>query len=426
MHANVSKSKKTLQKKMLVLSTVWPEPNATAAGIRMLQLLHLFLSEGHSIVFASTAAPSSASFDLQSSGIVTRSIRLNCASFDAFVQELAPQVVLFDRFATEEQFGWRVAKHCPRALRILDTEDLHCLRRARASALKMGKTFSPSDLFTETAFREIASIKRCDLSLIISSFEMDLLKKHFELSEKHLHYLPFLIRPLTQKEQRGLPQFSERRHFVTIGSFRHAPNWDSVLYLKQAVWPLLRKELPEAELHVYGSYPTEKAVQLTQSNEGFYVKGWAKDAETVLRNARVCLAPLRFGAGLKGKFLQAMQCGLPSVTTAIGAEGMQGSSTWAGVVAEDPSALASGAKKLYTEAPFWQQAQEKGFEILKSHFDEKAFVSGFLAKITDLQKDIKTGKETDFYNAMLAYHSLRSAEFMARWIEEKNSGPSVD
>ena len=97
----------------------------------MLQLIDLFQAQDVEITFASTAGSSEYSTDLSRMRISVVSIELNSNSFNAFLEQLQPEIVLFDRFVTEEQFGWRVAETCPNALRILDTEDLHFLRKAR-------------------------------------------------------------------------------------------------------------------------------------------------------------------------------------------------------------------------------------------------------------------------------------------------------
>ena len=163
-----------LKKQLLIIGAVWPEPNSTAAGTRMLQLIRLFLAAQYRITFASASAESSHRFPLEDLEVTLQNIELNHTSFDVFVEKLKPDTVLFDRFVMEEQFGWRVAKKCPEALRILDTEDLHCLRSARQQAVKAQKTFELTDLHSDIAFREIASIYRCDRSLMISPFEMEL------------------------------------------------------------------------------------------------------------------------------------------------------------------------------------------------------------------------------------------------------------
>ena len=175
--------------KVLVLGYVWPEPNSSAAGSHMLSLLTLFVQQGWQVTFASPAQQGEHKVDLTNLGITEQTVALNCSSFDEFIGELNPNVVMFDRFMLEEQFAWRVAKHCPDALRILDTEDLHSLRHARHQALKQNRTLTPADLNNDLAKREIAAIFRCDLSLIISDYELELLKNHYSVPEHILLHL---------------------------------------------------------------------------------------------------------------------------------------------------------------------------------------------------------------------------------------------
>jgi len=177
---------------LLIIGHTFPEPTTTAAGTRMAQLIEMFQKEGYAITFASTASISEKSLDLAALGVVLERLILNDPSFDVFIKTLRPTLVLFDRFITEEQFGWRVAECCPEAFRILDTEDLHFLRNARQKALKETGDAKNAGLFTDASKREVASILRCDLSLIISEFEMELLKKTFSIAEGIIYYLPFM------------------------------------------------------------------------------------------------------------------------------------------------------------------------------------------------------------------------------------------
>ena len=163
---------------LLIIGFVWPEPHTTAAGIRMLQLIEVFQEHDFTITFVSTAAKSDNSFPLHSLNINTFQIHLNDNSFDALLKELKPDTVLFDRFLTEEQFGWRVAENCPNALRILDTEDLHFLRYGRQLALKNKETFAYKHMINDLFKRELASIYRSDLSLIISKLSLHIFSRH--------------------------------------------------------------------------------------------------------------------------------------------------------------------------------------------------------------------------------------------------------
>jgi len=330
-------------KKILVIGYVWPEPNSSAAGSHMMSILRLYRQQNWQVEFATPSQPTEHMIDLASEGISSQSITLNCDSFDTYITDYQPDIVMFDRFMMEEQFGWRVEKNCPDALKILDTEDLQCLRNARHQAHKDDRELTKEDLFSDIAKREIAAILRSDISLIISSYEMELLINTFNVDASLLHHLPFMVD--LEKCPRKTLSFSDRRHFMTIGNFRHAPNWDAVLYL-QKIWPLIRKRIPEAELHIYGSYPPPKATALHNPKTSFFIKGWAENALTVMEESRICLAPLRFGAGIKGKLLDAMIMQTPSITTSIGSEGMHDKEPWPGVLTDDMSEFVEAAVNL--------------------------------------------------------------------------------
>ncbi len=409
----------SLAQNILIIGTVWPEPNSSAAGSRMLQLMHLFLSENWKITFASAASDSEYAFDIQTLGIEKVKIELNNKSFDEFVAKLQPSIVIFDRFMIEEQFGWRVAENAPDALRIIDTIDLHCLRQARQSALKEKSVFTSEYLFSDTAKREMASILRCDCSLIISDFEMKLLNDYFKIDSDLLHYIPFLLDKIEEKDKRVWPSFEDRAHFITIGNFIHEPNFNAVQYLKEEIWPLIRKQLPSAELHIYGAYASQKVNELNDVKEGFLIKGRAEDAMLVVRNAKICLAPLRFGAGIKGKLVEAMQCGTPSVTTDIGAEGMHGDFEWNGIIANTPQEIADAAVKLYIDKVLWQKSQENGIAIINNFYSKEKHGEKLIEQISILQKNLKIHRLKNFTGAMLMHHTISSTKYMSKWIEEK-------
>lgn len=387
----------------------------------MVQLISIFKEQGFEVTFASSASDSEYKIDLESLAVAKKSITLNCSSFDVFVKELNPSIVLFDRFMMEEQYGWRVAENCPEALRLLDTEDLHCLRLARQKAFKENRQFTTDNLLVEdVAKREIASILRCDISLMISEFEMELLQKIFKIDSKLLYYLPLLLEPIAVSTIQNLPSFEERANFVFIGNFLHEPNWNAVQYLKETIWPLIRKQMPEAILQIYGAYPSQKVLQLHKPAEGFYIMGRADDAQKVVRNARVVLAPLRFGAGIKGKLVEAMQCGTPSVTTTIGTESMCGDLPWNGFISDEPQAFADKAVELYQDATLWLKAQENGFEIIEKRYLKSLFEDGFIKHILKTQTHLKQHRLDNFMGTLLQHHTLTSTKYMSRWIEEKN------
>lgn len=404
---------------VLVIGYVWPEPNSSAAGSRMLDLIRFFKAHAQQVVFATPAQDSPHKFDLASIEVESKAIALNCASFDDFCKDLAPDLVLFDRFMMEEQFGWRVAQSCPEALRILDTEDLHCLREARHKHLKKtgDMLLEPAlgQLNTEHAQRELAAIWRSDLSLIISSVEMALLTEQFKVDPALLHYSPLWLNKPTQLNN----SFDQRAHFVTIGNFRHAPNWDSVLWLNSEIWPLIRKQLPNAELHIYGAYPPPKATALDNPKKGFHIKGWADNAQEVLAQAKVCLAPLRFGAGIKGKFIDALAVGTASITTDIGAEGMFENTQWPGAIANNPETIAAAAIELYQNQKAWQESLSSSPTILE-RYESNFWQQQLKANLESLLNNLEQHRMNNFIGSMLNHHSLKSTQYMSQWIEAKN------
>lgn len=411
-------------KKLLVIGYVWPEPNSSAAGSRMMQLMEIFQNIGYQITYSSPAVISDHMIDIESLGMKKIEIELNNSSFDDYVKALNPDIVLFDRFMMEEQFSWRVDKQCPSALKLLETVDLHCLRDARHTALKNNinpYNINNLELHTDTALREIASVLRCDLSLMISEVEIDVLKNLYNVDESLLLYLPFMYEALDEQEcNEKWPNFNERKNFVTIGNFRHAPNWDSVLYLKSTTWPLIRKKLKDAELHIYGSYPPKKAQQLHNPKQGFHIKGWAEDALETLSQYRVCLSPLRFGAGMKGKLVDAMLTGTPSITTSIGAESMHADYDWPGVITDSDENIANAAIELYENEKIWNEKQNNIIPIVNNIFNKDKIEKYFIDKITGIIMSLENHRNKNFTGKMLRHHTMKSAMYMSQWIEAKN------
>lgn len=405
-----------LVKKVLFIGLVWPEPTSSAAGWRILQLVRLFQG-AYEVHFASAAAKSEFSHDLMALGVTEHQILLNDSSFDQFVRELQPAIVVFDRFMVEEQYGWRVAQSWPEALRVLDTEDLHFLRAARLHAYKTGE---PIDLHSETTFREMAAIYRSDLTLLISEAEHDLLTGTFHLDPELLHHIPFVENPIAEAHIAGLPTFAERRDFVFIGNFIHEPNWRTVEILKKEVWPRLKKAIPDAALHVYGAYVPQKAMQLHKPSERFFVLGRADDARQTLSAYKVLLAPIPAGAGTKGKFVDAMYAGTPALSSTVGAEGMAAGNEWNGFITDDVDEFVEKAVLLYHESAAWEAAQSKGFAIFNTQFAQASHTHQLLAKCAARCENLHEHRRKNFIGQMLQHHTTQSSKYMSLWIEAKN------
>lgn len=399
----------------LLLARHWPEPTSTAAGRRTLDLIGALETAGYQVEIAS---PADSSPFQAATGHRQHSIAVNDSAFDSWIVQLDPALVVYDRFVMEEQFGWRVHQQCPNALTLLDTSDFHSLREARQQALTSGQALN---LFNATAEREIAAMARCDLSLMISQVEIELLQTQFHFPAEQLLYLPFLVERLP--DLNALPGFAERNHLVMIGGFKHAPNRDAVSWFRTQVWPLVGAQLPGVECHVYGAYADHAIQQQHQPKVGFYLKGRAEDALETLQRYRLNLAPLRFGAGQKGKILDGWLSGTPTVTTPIGAEAMVAPDALGYPLSEQPEQIAATIVRLYHSQPDWQACQQLGVQALKSGFWHQDYVPGFVRRLNSVALSLAQHRNRQIWGRILRRTEHRAEEFMSRWIEAKNRTP---
>lgn len=413
--------------KILWLCLVWPEKTSSAVGVRTHQLISACIQAGHEVIASSGCQTNSFETALNQDGVRTFRFEPNDSRFDDFVLKEQPHLVVFDRFITEEQFSWRVRQVLPSAIRVLDTIDLHFLRKAREARLSSGlgpPELLSEDFHSEDALRELSSIYRSDLSLIVSSAEDKLLRDRLSVP-RDLLLLCRLTYPLPSHR---VPSFAERSHFVIIGNFNHPPNADCVQFTREYLWPALRHRLAsagvaDAEMHLYGAYPSAQISRLDNAGTRFRVKGWTADAVSTLAKYRVNLAPLRFGAGIKGKVADGWVAGTPCVGTSIASEGMHDALPFGGAVANEVSEFVESAARLYTDEAAWCTAQEYAVRILAEFYSDASTTRVFLSEIEDLAATIAERRSRNTVGDLLWYQKHRSTEYFSRWIEAKNKSP---
>jgi glycosyltransferase involved in cell wall biosynthesis len=442
-------------RRILFVGTVFPEPVSSAAGVRTESLLEDFLSRGDRVLFVSPSDHNRFSEALRARGIETAQVGPNDPAFDALVREFRPDIAVFDRFMLEEQFGWRVSEHAPSAIRVLDTIDLHFLRRWRGDRLKQailssrGESFvegarvAPADLEllfvsdirglpggeegieTGDCLREIAAIHRSDLSLILSSFERELLHDRFQVPVSLLLELGFSYPPPDLAARRP---FESRRHLVSIGTFRHPPNRDSAFWMARELWPGIRRELEragdrETELHLYGAYPPKEVMALDDRSARFRVFGPAESAIATLRRYRALLAPLRFGAGIKGKIADAWSAGIPVVTTPIGAEGMRVLGSFAGVIASNEAELERAAAAIVSDPEAQARRIAEGDHALASLYSPEANRRALFERLDALSEPgaLARARERNFVGRLLRSDLHARTKYFSKWIEAKNA-----
>jgi O-antigen biosynthesis protein len=397
---------------VLIIGHTVPEPQTTAAGVRMMALISFFKSRHAVIHFATAAANSDYAVDLSQQGIHCHQLILNDDHVTSLLDQCRPNIVVFDRFMTEEQYGWRVRAHSPNTVTILDTEDLHGLRKARQFA---HEHTLPLDVYSDVTKRELASIWRCDVSLIISKFEYTWLQETFGVPQTLLFYWP-LVFDMANQDAHDQEQTQD---FICIGNLNHAPNLDAMSWLISDIWPKIEAHLPGVKLHIYGAYGRDMQQRQWQKTKGVLVHGWAPDIVPAMIQARVNLAPLRFGAGLKGKILQALQLGLPTVTTLIGAEGIAQEGTKALLIAENEIDLVQKAVALYTDAPMWKAQQDQGKYLITNSFSSAYFNAAFVLFLEPIMQDLSIHRQRHFMGQVLQHQSLYASKYLGRWLTLK-------
>jgi glycosyltransferase involved in cell wall biosynthesis len=404
--------------KALFIGRVWPEPDSSAAGVRSLQLVDIFQENSWSVFFSSPAKLAKPHVALLSSrNISTTQITANSDTFDSFLVQLSPDYVFFDTFVMEEQFGWRVRRALPKAVRIIDSQDLHFLRKARAAAVArgadVGEVAALSIPYTdENMLREVASIYRSHLTLVVSSYELELLRDRFGIPSHKVALAPFFYEPIREKGSDR--DFHSRNHFFMLGNFRHPPNRAALYWTKHTIWPLIRGAVPHAQCHVYGSYPDREAMRLSDASTGFLVKGHLQPPlHPFLSSYRLNLAPLQFGAGVKGKIAEGWRAGVPSITTAIGQEGMTsnpGPAVWGGAVSNTREGLAEAASRLYCDRDAWVRAHEAGFALLRTLFHRPTNSALLMHSIGEAHRRAFQPHDEDLVAALLWHHRHRATE----------------
>lgn len=434
-----------MSRNILFVGTVFPEPVSSAAGVRTESLLEDFRSRGDRILFTSPSDQNQFSGALRERGIETHQIGPNDPTFDSIVREFRPDIAIFDRFNLEEQFAWRVAEQAPGAIRVLDTIDLHFVRRWRGEKLKRflhtpngyaeGASISDGNLQslffadveeTDDCLREVAAIFRSDLTLILSSFELDLLKERFQVPASLLLELGFSY-PTPDREKRR--DFSERKNFVSIGNFRHLPNRDSAFWMARALWPKMREQLAalgdrETELHLYGAYPPKEIMALDDPKGRFRVFGPAENAIETLCGYRALLAPLRFGAGIKGKITDAWSAGIPVVTTPIGAEGMVVRALdFAGKVARSEDEFVDAAVAVLASEADQRKLISAGDQSLENLYSPETNRRALFEKLDSLAdgEALRLARESNRVGRILRSELHARTKYFSKWIEAKNT-----
>ncbi len=349
------------QRQVLVVDEAVPRPDRDSASLRQFNLLRMLLAEGAHAAFLPTglAHAGTATTDLQRLGVETwhapfaRSaaawLRTHAARFD---------VIVLTRHHLAGTFAPLLRRHAPRARLVFDTIDLHYLRERRGAEVAGDAASMRAAEATRTA--ELAAMALVDLTLVVSAHEQA------ELARDAPGMRVELLSNLHEVAGAGA-SFDARSDLVFVGGFGHPPNTDAVLWFAREVFPQVRAALPQIRFHCIGADPPAQVRALAQQ-PGILVHGHVPDLSPYMDQVRLAVAPLRFGAGVKGKINLSMAHGQPVVATRCAVEGMHLRDGVDVAVADDAPAFAAAVVELYGDRGRWERQAAAGLENVARHF----------------------------------------------------------
>ncbi len=345
---------------VLIVDAYTPTPDQDSGSLRMLNLMRLLREAGYAVSFLPD--------NRAHAGKYTRALQMLGvqALYHPFVSDPVAWLrghgkslgaVVLSRHYVAANYVGLVRLYAPQARLLFDTVDVHHLREQRAAELSGNMEQATQAARTRT--QELKLMRECDITLVVSAAEKELLAR--ELPGVRIEVLSNV------HEIRGRRrEFGERRDLVFVGGFQHPPNIDGVLWFVREVFPRVRVALPEADFHVIGSKAPKAILEL--AHDGVQVHGYVEDIVPFMDGCRLALAPLRYGAGVKGKINMAMSCGLPVVATTPAAEGMHARNGEDLLVADTPEDFAAAIVRAYRDAALWKKLSDNGLTNVREHF----------------------------------------------------------
>lgn len=348
------------RRRILIIDAVTPAADHDAGSLRMVNLMRVLRDEGCHVTFMASnrAWVEGYTAALQELGIEVLHHPWHCEPVALFRKRGAEfDAIVLSRHYVAREFIGLARLYAPRARLIFDTVDLHYLRETRAAELQ-----GRADLLRHaqaTRSQELAVMRDCDLTLVVSSSERELLAADAPNVKVD-------VLALVHEVSGSKTPFADRKDLLFVGGFQHPPNIDAVVWFAEAVFPLVRQRLPEVCLHVIGSKVTPAIRQL--ASESIRVHGFVEDISPWLDGCRVSIAPIRYGAGVKGKVTMAMSCGLPVVATGIAVEGIHARDGFDIRVADSAEAFADAVVSVHEDEALWNRLSHNALATIQENF----------------------------------------------------------
>jgi GT2 family glycosyltransferase/glycosyltransferase involved in cell wall biosynthesis len=376
--------------RVLVVEACMITPDQDSGSVRMLAMLELLVALGCKVSFVADNLECRQPYarTLQQSGVevwhypyiqsVAQLLEETGSNYD---------MIMFCRHYIAAPYITQIRQWAPQARIVFDTVDLHYLREERQAELEKSPAMEAKS--KKTRAQELGVIAKSDVTLVVSPVELELLAR--EVPGADVRILSNIHEPRPARRS-----FSQREGLLFVGGFRHPPNIDAMEWFVGEIWSLVRQRLPQLVLTIVGSNMPNHIHTLT--GPGVVVAGFVEDIDPLIDAARISLAPLRYGAGVKGKINQAMACGLPVVATSAAAEGMDLQDGLELLVADTAQEFADAIVRLHGDEALWNRLAEGGRDNVRRYFS-RATASATLAGLLGLERQLSAGKATAVVSA---------------------------
>jgi GT2 family glycosyltransferase len=363
----LARDRSQFKKVILIIDNKVPEYDLHAGALNTYQYVRLFCDMGFKVIFL----PDNLYPD---------------APYTAELQQLGIEVIYGDitikawleKFGKYLHYAWLtrpdiaskyidLLKNLTSSKILYFTMDLHYLRESRHYELD----HNPLHLDESKRLKklELELFSKADVILTPSTYEERVIKESFP--HKYVFTIPIHFYEFPPESDKPGVDFSQREGILFLGGYDHLPNVDAVLWFVKEILPRVREQLPEVTFTVAGSHPPPEILLL--QNEGIRVTGYIPDLGPIFEKSRVFVAPLRFGAGVKGKIITSIVYGVPVVTTGIGNEGFDLADGQEALIADAPEAFAAKVVELYSNKALWERLAQGAKTYVLRHFGaEKA------------------------------------------------------
>ncbi|PIB32426.1 group 1 glycosyl transferase [Gaetbulibacter sp. 5U11] len=355
-------------KNVLIIDEIIPEFNKDSGSRRLTEIIKLLLKNKVSVFLIADLKQYKYKSDyiqkFKDLGVNVYQPSINqkgqLVTKEDFIKLITPKidVAWLHRPTIFSKFQSLVKTANPNIKLVFDMVDFHYVRLLREYELNKDEALkAEAEKFLKI---ELENCKNADVVIAISTTDKELLKQHFNTDEKVV-----LISNIHQHIDKSdnFNSFENRNDLLFVGSFRHDPNSDAVKYLKENIMPLVWKVIPDLKVNIIGSYITEDIEAL--ASDKFKLLGFVDDLNAIINTTKLFVAPLRFGAGIKGKIGQSLEHSLPLVTTNVGAEGFDFGEQTNVMIANNAEAIAQKVIDLYTNKILWDEASNSCKTILE-------------------------------------------------------------